>query len=179
MKKYSTLALTLGITAIGGLVLAQTAYADDSKDTIAKVTVEAGALSLPTVDNIDFGSQTITGEDMELSNKDAKIVINDLRGSSSKGWTLTAKLKEGNFSGMGLKFNPQIITNDEVAVASETQHLNTDLQLVSSIADDKIVNTEFDTSVALGATLNIPAKTKANSYSTTVVWNLAETPETR
>lgn len=179
MKKVFKLALILGIATIGEIISAHAVRADISKETTAQVTVIAGDLSLTKVDNINFGSQKITGSDIELSNNEAKIVIDDLRGASSKGWSLTAKLKEGDFSGIGLKLNPEITHNFDVAKATNTENLNTSPQLVSAIADDKISNTELDTSITLNATLSIPAKTKANSYNTTIVWNLAVTPETR
>lgn len=179
MKKISTLALALGIFTIGGLVLTQTANADDSKDTTAQVTVEAGNLTLTNVDNIDFGKETIKGKDIDLKSNIGSVSIEDLRGSNSKGWTLTAKLKEGDFNGLGLKFSPTITSNEEVAIATETGYLNVDEQRVASVSDDNIIDTEFDTMLDLNATLNIPAKTKANTYTTTIVWNLASTPETR
>lgn len=179
MKKISTLALALGISTIGGLVLTQTANADDSKNTEARVTVEAGDLTLTSVNDINFETKKISGEDITIQAVDSEISIQDLRGSSNKGWTLTAKLKEGDFNGLGLKFSPKITSNEKVAIATETGYLNVGGQQVASVSDESIVETEFDTVLNLKPSLNIPAKTKANTYTTTIVWNLASTPETR
>lgn len=179
LKKNNLLVLSLGFIVIGGLTISQVVNADEEKQTTAKVTINAGDLTLTNVDNIDFGSTTIAGSDVDLSENTATVSIEDFRGSSSKGWTLKAKLQEGNFNGMGLKFTPEITENISIASASATENLNTEDQLIASVSDDDILNTEFDTAMRLNATLNIPAKTKANTYTTTIVWNLAATPETR
>ncbi|MBE9897204.1 hypothetical protein G8C15_18020 [Enterococcus casseliflavus] len=180
MKKISKLALVLGISTIGGLVLAQTTTANaDEQTSNAQVTVKAGELTISQLTDLDFGTETIAGKDIDLTSTNGKVGIEDFRGSSSKGWTLTAKLQDGDFNGLGLKFSPTISANSEVARATETENLNIEGQLVASVDDESIINTEFDTMLDLNASLNIPAKTKANTYTTTIVWNLAATPETR
>ena len=179
LKKVNLLILGLGIIVIGGGSLSKIAHADDSKQTTAQVTIDAGDLTLTNVDNINFGSTTIMGSDIDLFEETATVSIEDFRGSSSKGWTLKAKLQEGDFNGMGLTFSPEITANSNTVLASTTQNLNTEDQSVASVSDDNILDTEFDTSMRLNAALNIPAKTKANSYRTTIVWNLSATPETK
>lgn len=179
MKKISTAALSLGLLTVGGLILTQTAHADSSESTIVNVSVTAGDLTIKNLTNIEFGTHTITGEDINLSSDNAFVDIEDLRGSNSKGWTLTAKLQEGDFNGMGLTFNPEVTANNTVVQATATGNLNTEEQLIASVHDADISNSEFDTSLDLNAKLEIPAKTKAATYTTTVVWNLAATPETK
>lgn len=179
MKKISTLALALGISTIGGLVLTQTANADDSKDTTAQVTVNAGELTLTSVDDIDFGSLEISGEDLIAKASKTALSIEDLRGSSDVGWTLKAKLKDDNFNGMNISFeNVEVSTNGQ-SVKTVSNTLNSQDQTMLIAADETIGLTEFDTNYSFVPVLDIPAKTKANTYTTTIVWNLASTPETR
>ncbi|NSN12211.1 WxL domain-containing protein [Enterococcus faecalis] len=182
MKKLN-LFLVLSMTITGAVALNQTAHADDSKNTNASVVVNPGELKMKTVSDIQFPNVQINGTDQNVDEKEgttAKVAVEDFRGSSSKGWSLKARLKEGNFNGLGLKLVPAINTNKTAAVAAPaTQNLNTQESLVASVADDKIVGSDFDTEVQLNAKLNIPARTKANTYTTTIVWNLAATPETK
>lgn len=178
MKKISTLALALGISTVGGLVLTQTANADDSKDTTAQVTVNAGELTITSVDDINFGSLEISGEDLKAKASKTALSIEDLRGSNDVGWTLKAKLKDDNFNGMNISFEEIEHNNiDSVEIVSNT--LNSQDQTMLIAADETIGLTEFDTNYSFVPVLDIPAKTKANTYTTTIVWNLASTPETR
>lgn len=181
-KNISTLLTVSFLSTFIGLN-ARIAYADDSKNTEASVVVNAGELSIKSVDAIQFKAIKIDGTSHNVTENTgtaAKVVIEDFRGSNSKGWTLKAKLKSGDFNGLGLKFAPSILSNTSSATAAaETNNLNTQESLIASVADDKITNTEFDTSIQLNSKLNIPAKTKASTYSTTIVWNLASTPETK
>ncbi|WP_338350863.1 WxL domain-containing protein [Enterococcus faecalis] len=181
MKKMNVL-LTVGLTTFGAIALGQVAHADDSKDTQASVVVKEGDLSIKNVDDIAFTDIHLDGKAKDVQEKEgtqAKVTVEDFRGSSSKGWTLKAKLKEGNFNGLGLKLSPSLNSNKESATTvTETNSLNEEEALVASVADEKIKETEFDTEVQLNAKLNVPEKTKANTYKTTIVWNLAATPET-
>lgn len=182
MKKFSTL-LILGATISGIFVSTEAVKADETKNTQASIIVKAGDLKIKSADSIQFSDVTINGSEqniVEKSGTKSKMVVEDFRGSSSKGWTLKAKLKEGNFNGIGLKLAPSINSNKDVATAAgETQNLNTTESLVASVSDVKVVNTEFDTEIQLNAKMSIPANIKANTYATTIVWNLAATPETK
>lgn len=60
-----------------------------------------------------------------------------------------------------------------------SNEINSQDQTILIAADETIGLTEFDTEFSFIPVLNIPAKTKANTYSTTIVWNLASTPESR
>lgn len=182
MKKMNLL-YGLSLLTVGFGLLNQTVYADDEKSTEAIVTVNPGELTIKSVDGIQFEDVQIDGTDKDIVEKEegkSKVAIEDFRGSNSKGWTLKAKLKTGDFNGLGLKLVPSINSNKNSAVAATaTQNLNNQESLVASVADDKISTTEFDTEIQLNAKLNVPAKTKSNTYKTTIVWNLAATPETK
>lgn len=184
MNKLKLMTVIMGLTT-SGVFFVQNAHAE-VKETEASVVVKGGELSLKSVDNINFTDVKINGKDQDVIEKDnentpkAKLNIEDLRASESKGWSLKAKLKEGNFHGMGLKLAPTITANGQAAeTVKETQNLNTDEQLVASVSDDKVKDSEFDTEMMLNAKLNIPSKTRANSYSTTIVWNLTTSVETK
>ncbi|WP_429969550.1 WxL domain-containing protein [Enterococcus sp. AZ179] len=178
MKKISTLVLTLGISTIGGLVLAQTAHADDSATTNAQVAVTAGDLKIISVGDIDFGSQKISGGDLTAKASTTKVSIEDLRGSSDVGWTLKARLNDNSFDGMTFSMEETQISNG-YSVDFGSNEINSQDQTILIAADETIGLTEFDTEFSFIPVLNIPAKTKANTYSTTIVWNLASTPESR
>lgn len=182
MKKNYTLFALAALSVTLGLG-AQRVSADDTKNTEASVVVNAGELNIKSADAIQFKAITIDGTSHDVTEKDgtsAKVSLEDFRGSSSKGWTLKAKLKSGDFNGLGLKFAPSVLSNASSATAaSETSNMNTQEALIASVSDDKIPDTEFDTSIQLNSKLNVPAKTKANTYTTTIVWNLAATPETK
>ena len=175
MKKISL--VVAGLATIGVLGLGQSAHAEE---TTAQVKVNSGGIKISEAKNITFEDVTVTkgGSTAEETDK-SSITIEDLRGSSSKGWTLTAKLKDKNFDGMNLNVKPKIESNAGVATAGSETILNSDPQTIATVADDKIVGTEFDTKVSLNATLGVPQEQLANTYTTTIVWNLAEGPGTK
>ncbi|MBC1952688.1 WxL domain-containing protein [Listeria welshimeri] len=173
MKKIS---LVVGLATIGVLALGDSAHAEE---TTASVEVKSGGMKISNATNITFNDVTVSKDGTTANEKEASsISIEDLRGSSSKGWTLTAKLKDENFKGMGLKLVPAIESNSTVATAGTPENLNAEPQTVASVADNKIKNTEFDTEVSLNAKLNVPATQLATNYTTTIVWNLSEGPGT-
>lgn len=175
MKKISL--VVAGLATIGVLGLGQSAHAEE---TTAQVKVNSGGIKISETSNITFEDVTVAkgGSTAEETDK-SSITIEDLRGSSSKGWTLTAKLKDENFKGMTLNVTPKIESNTGVATAGSKASLNSDPQTIATVANDKIMGTEFDTNVSLNATLGVPEKQLANTYTTTIVWNLAEGPETK
>ncbi|MGX7173944.1 WxL domain-containing protein [Enterococcus ratti] len=182
MKKINLVGVVcLGAIIIGGVMQNQMVHAD-SKSTQARVVVNPGQLSIKSADNLVFADIQIDGTDHvvhEPEGTNAKVTVEDFRGTTSKGWTLKAKLSEGNFNGLGLKLTPALNTNTEVAtVATNTSNLNNQDQLIASIDNDRIANSDFETEILLNATLNIPKNTKVNTYTTTIIWNLAEGPET-
>ncbi|MGC3749219.1 WxL domain-containing protein [Enterococcus faecalis] len=182
MKKIY-LIIVLGFFTLTGMFLEQNVNANESRTTEAKVVVNPGELKFKSVDNIQFEDVKIDGKNKEIFEKGtlkAKVSIEDFRGSNSKGWILKAKLKDSNFSGMSLKLLPSINFNKDAAtVESDIPNLNSQEVVIASIADNKIMSTEFDTEIQLNASLTIPARIKAATYSTTIVWNLATTPETK
>ena len=175
MKKISL--VVAGLATIGVLGLGQSAHAEE---TTAQVKVNSGGIKISETSNITFEDVTVAkgGSTAEETDK-SSITIEDLRGSSSKGWTLTAKLKDENFKGMTLNVAPKIESNGKVATAGSKTSLNSGPQTIATVADDKIVGTEFDTKVSLNATLDVPEKQLADAYTTTIVWNLAEGPGTK
>ncbi|MGN5996929.1 WxL domain-containing protein [Enterococcus faecalis] len=175
MKKISL--VVAGLATIGVLGLGQSAQAEE---TTASVKVTSGGIKISETSNITFEDVTVAkgGSTAEETDK-SSITIEDLRGSSSKGWTLTAKLKDENFKGMALNVIPKIESNAGVATAGSKTSLNSAPQTIATVADDKIVGSEFDTNVSLNATLGVPEKQLANTYTTTIVWNLAEGPVTK
>ncbi|MET1943966.1 WxL domain-containing protein [Enterococcus faecalis] len=175
MKKIS---LVLGLATIGALGLGQSAQAEE---TTASVKVNSGGIKISEATDITFNDVTVAkGGSIGTTEKDkSSITIEDLRGSSSKGWTLTAKLKDKNFDGMALNVKPKIESNAGKATAGSETSLNSDPQTIAAVADDKIVGTEFDTKVSLNATLDVPETQLESTYTTTIVWNLSEGPGTK
>ncbi|EOH8749938.1 WxL domain-containing protein [Enterococcus faecalis] len=175
MKKISL--VVVGLATIGVLGLGQSAHAEE---TTAQVKVNSGGIKISEAKNITFEDVTVAkGGSTAKETDKSSVTIEDLRGSSSKGWTLTAKLKDENFKGMALNVIPKIESNAGVATGGSKTSLNSAPQTIATVADDKIVGTEFDTNVSLNATLGVPEKQLANTYTTTIVWNLAEGPVTK
>ncbi|MGC2990379.1 WxL domain-containing protein [Enterococcus faecalis] len=175
MKKISL--VVAGLATIGVLGLGQSAHAEE---TTAQVKVNSGGIKISKTSNITFEDVTVKkgGSTAKETNK-SSITIEDLRGSSSKGWTLTAKLKDKNFEGMALNVAPNIESNNTVAKPGAAANLNSTAQTIATVADADIKTTEFDTNVSLNAKLTVPEKQLANTYTTTIVWNLAEGPGTK
>ncbi|EGO7756653.1 TPA: WxL domain-containing protein [Enterococcus faecalis] len=175
MKKINL--VVAGLATIGVLGLGQSAQA---AETTAGVEVVSAGIKITEASNIDFGKIQVTKEGVTVEEEEASsISIEDLRGSSSKGWTLTAKLKDTTFDGMLLNVTPKIESNAGTATAGPNGSLSATPLTIAEVADDKIVGTELDTKVSLNATLDIPAGKLANTYTTTIVWNLAEGPGTK
>ncbi|MDG6120830.1 WxL domain-containing protein [Lactococcus formosensis] len=180
MKKVNL--AVAGLVALGTVAFVPSVNAaeNQSGETTSSVEVKPGMLTIKEFpESIAFESQTITGKDMTAKeSEESSISIEDLRGSSSKGWSLNASLKgEENFKGMALTLSPEITANGDVATSTE-QTLNSKGQPIVTVADGDITKTDFDTSMKLHAKLDIPAKQLANTYSTTIVWNLTEGPGT-
>lgn len=175
MKKINL--VVAGLATIGVLGLGQSAHAEE---TTAKVKVNPGGLQILEASNIEFGEIEVSKEGVTIEEEEASsISIEDLRGASSKGWTLTAKFKDTTFDGMALNVTPKIESNAGTATAGSKGKLSETPITIAEVADDKIVGTELDTKVSLNATLDIPAGKLANTYTTTIVWNLAEGPGTK
>ncbi|WP_197093052.1 WxL domain-containing protein [Carnobacterium maltaromaticum] len=174
----------ISLTALAGLSIGTVAEAEDN--TTAEITVKAGSLKIRSKDDISFDSLVIDGKDHnDYEEKGtSKITIEDFRGSTSTGWNLGVKIdtgfskeKTGGDNGISLKLNPVINSNKEAATASEnTVTLNGENITVASVKDDKIKDSDFDTEIYLGAKLDIPMKTKANTYSAILIWNVTEGP---
>lgn len=175
MKKFSL--VVASVATVGVLGLGQTVHADD---TTASVVVKSGGIKISQAQNITFNDVTVTKGGTTAEEKDkSSITIEDLRGSSSKGWTLTAKLKDENFKGMGLNITPKIESNATVAKAGTAADLNSQPVTIATVADADVKTTDFDTNISLNAKLTVPEKQLADTYSTTIVWNLAEGPGTK
>lgn len=169
MKKIS---LVVGLATIGVLGLGQSVHAEE---TTASVLVKSGGIKISDTKNINFNDVTVKKGGTTATEKDkSSITIEDLRGSSSKGWTLTAKLKDENFKGMGLNVTQKIESNATVAKPGSAAYLNSQPQTIATVADADIKKTDFDTNVSLNAKLTVPEKQLATTYTTTIVWNLAE-----
>lgn len=175
MKKIN-LAI-VGLAALSVLSFGQTAHAEE---TTATVNVNSGGIKISEATNIDFNDVTVSKGGTTTTEKNkSSVSIEDLRGSSSKGWTLTAKLKDNNFDGMSLNVVPKIEANTGVAEAGTKSTLNSQPQTIAAVSDENIASTEFDTNISLNATLDVPEKQLSNTYTTTIVWNLAEGPVTK
>ncbi|HGW2895121.1 TPA: WxL domain-containing protein [Enterococcus faecalis] len=177
MKKISL--VVVGLATIGVLGLGQSAHAEE---TTAEVKVISAGIKIIEASDIDFGEIQVSKDGVTVEEEEAEassISIEDLRGESSKGWTLTAKLKDTTFDGMLLNVTPKIESNAGKATAGSKGSLSATPLTIAEVADDKIVGTELDTKVSLNATLDIPGGKLANTYTTTIVWNLAEGPGTK
>lgn len=175
MKKISL--VVAGLATIGVLGLGQSAHAEE---TTAQVKVNSGGIKISDAKNITFEDVIVAKGGSTATEKDkSSITIEDLRGSSSKGWTLTAKLKDENFKGMVLNVAPKIESNSTVAKPGSSADLNSQPQTIATVADTDIKTTEFDTNVSLNAKLTVPEKQLATTYTTTIVWNLSEGPGTK
>lgn len=174
MKKISL--VVAGLATIGVFGLGQSVHAEE---TTASVLVKSGEIRISDTKNITFNDVTVKKGGTIATEKDkSSITIEDLRGSSSKGWTLTAKLKDENFNGMGLNVAPKIESNSTVAKPGSSADLNSQPQTIATVEDTDITTTDFDTNVSLNAKLTVPEKQLATSYTTTIVWNLSEGPGT-
>lgn len=172
MKKISIVAV--GFVTVGVLRLGDIAYAEE---TTASVKVNSGGIKISEIKNITFNDVTVRKGGLIATEKDrSSVSVEDLRGQNSKGWTLTAKLKDENFKGMELNVAPKVESNTNAAKAGAAANLNSQSQKIASIADMDIKTTEFDTNVSLNVKLNIPEKQLANTYTTTIVWDLVEGP---
>lgn len=175
MKKISVAVLSLA--TVGVLALGQSVQAEE---TTATVTVNSGGIKISNATNINFNDVTVSkGGSTSTEKEKSSVSIEDLRGSSSKGWVLTAQLKDKNFDGMSLNVVPKVEANTEVAEAGAKSTLNSQPQMIATVSDEKVASTEFDTNVSLNATLDVPEKQLSNTYTTTIVWNLAEGPVTK
>lgn len=175
MKKINL--VVVGLATIGAMGLGQSVHAEE---TTASVLVKSGGIIISETKNITFNDVTVKKGGTTATEKDkSSIAIEDLRGSSSKGWTLTAKLKDENFKGMGLNVTPKIESNTTVAKAGSAADLNSQPQTIATVADADIKTTDFDTNVSLNAKLTVPENQLATTYTTTIVWNLAEGPGTK
>ncbi|GEU13478.1 hypothetical protein QuyetLC_24580 [Bacillus anthracis] len=175
MKKTSLVLLSVGVLSTGGLLLEQTAHAEESSVT---TTVNAGPNTIKSVDAIEFEKIILNGEEQKAEDtRAAKVAIEDFRGSETDGWTLTAQLKDAAFDGLTVSFAPQITKNSDIATAKAVS-LTKSAQEVAGVSDDKIKDTAFDTEVTLNASLKVPANTKAKTYTSTIVWNLQSGPGT-
>lgn len=174
MKKIS---LLVGLAALSALSFGQSVHAEE---TNATVKVKSGGIKIANVTNINFNDVTVSKSVATTTEMDKSTVsIEDLRGSSSEGWTLTAKLKDNKFDGMSLNVVPKIEDNTAVAEAGPKATLNSSPQTIAAVSDETVASTEFDTKVSLNATLDVPAKQLSDTYTTTIVWNLAEGPGTK
>ncbi|MBO0441286.1 hypothetical protein [Candidatus Enterococcus ikei] len=130
-----------GIAVVGILGLGQSAYADE---TSASVNVNSGGIKISQATDITFNDVTISKEAATVTEKEkSSISIEDLRGESSKGWRLTAKLKDENFKGMALNISPEVISNTAVEKAGITANLNSHEQPIAYVADTDIKYTNF------------------------------------
>lgn len=175
MKNISL--VVAGLATIGVLGLGQSVQAEE---TTATVKVNSGGIKISEATNITFNDVTVAKGGTTATEKDkSSITIEDLRGSSSKGWTLTAKFKDKAFDGMALNVTPKIESNATVAKPGSSTDLNSQPQTIATVADTDIKTTDFDTTVSLNAKLTVPEKQLATTYTTTIVWNLAEGPGTK
>lgn len=176
MKKINL--VVAGLATIGVLGLGQSAHA--AEETTAQVKVNSGGIKILEAKNITFNDVTVAKGGSTATEKDkSSVTIEDLRGSSSKGWTLTAKLKDENFKGMGLNVAPKIESNNTVAKPGTAANLGSTAQTIATVADADVKTTEFDTNISMNAKLTVPEKQLAKTYTTTIVWNLAEGPGTK
>lgn len=186
MKKINLAAAVLGTITMGGLVSGLTAQADTlTGQTTTSLTVKPGTLDLTPSQTINFDDVTIKREDQTIKEKDAsKVAISDLRGSIDAGWTLKVKKTDAKDGGFGAKEDRGV--DISLAPSSEKEYVtsaaeftvNTEEQKVAEITGAKIQESDFDTEVALGANLHISSKTFAQTYKTTLTWNLTAGPET-
>ncbi|ECR3484787.1 TPA: hypothetical protein P0372_000628 [Listeria innocua] len=184
MKKISLAFLVLGTVTVGGVFSSTLVQADTlAGDTTTSVKVNPGPLDMKPDQTIAFEDVTITGKEQSINEKtESKVDISDLRGSIDTGWTLKVKKIDGETDGFGNKANRGIDvsltpTSAGYVTAAESFIVNDKEQLVASISKENIQQTEIETSIALGAKLNISEKAFAQTYKTTLSWNLTAGPE--
>ena len=158
LTTLATVALSLGLSGIN-------AHADDTgakeASTNATLNVEGGNLAITKGADLDFGTLTLSGSD-QSSTANSSIKVTDYRGSY-EGWSvkvskastdtwddaMTIDLGQGSLNEDGLNFKEQAATDGY----------------------------SLDQDLAFTATLNVPKAVKAATYSTTLVWDLSNTPE--
>lgn len=185
MKKVSLACLAclaLGVNVIGSSAsIGQADTLSGNSDTSVKIN--PGPLDLAPDKTIAFDDITINGKEQSVNEKEkSKVNISDLRGSMDTGWTLKVKKVDGKSDGFGEKKSRGIdISLSPTSVAYVTPAksfvVNDIEQTVASISTENIKNTEFNTSIGLGAKLEISEKAFAQTYKTTLVWNLTTGPE--
>lgn len=186
MRKISLACLVLGTVIVGGICSSTLVQAADTLagDTTTSVKVNPGPLVVKPDKTITFEDITIKDEDQKIDEKTkSKVDISDLRGSIDTGWTLKVKKIDDDKDGFGNKSDRGIDihltpTSVDYVSAAESFTVNDKEQKVASISQEKIKDTEHNTSVALGAQLNISKDAYAQTYKTTLMWNLTAGPET-
>lgn len=173
-----TLLMLSGVFGSGTMVRAD----EREGETKATVTVKEGPLSITKSDDIEFDAFTLNGQNQNdyAEKGKSQVTVEDYRNSDNVGWSLSVKLKDKGFTenGIALKVTPNAVSNSDVVMpGSPKMSLNLENQIVASVSDEQIQTSDYETVIRLGAALDIPAKVKAKSYSTTLVWNLQATPK--
>lgn len=196
--------MVLGLMVVAGFlgtstVVANAADTDNMNTSTGDVTFSSGTLSLSVVDNtnLSFGKRTISAANETWNALTTPTVkVSDLRGTNA-GWSLT--VAQGQQFNTKTNASGSALTNAELTVAStkvssDDSKVNTgsatlnpgtttsgtttngDANTVASAlaGDGNGISTfKFD-----GSTLTVPGATPklAQGYTTTLTWNLGDTP---
>ena len=188
--------MVLGLMVVAGLLGTSTVVANAADtDSTGDVTFSSGTLSLSVTDNtnLSFGSSTISAADTTLNASTTPTVeVSDLRGTND-GWSLTVA--------EGQQFNTasgSALTNAALTVASTKVSSDSPVNPKNATLTPGTTTSGTTTNGAAGtvasasdgdgngvstftfgsSTLAVPGATTklAKAYTTTLTWNLGDTP---
>lgn len=180
---FGTFALSIGMCL---LLPPSSIKAAMSSNSNSSVSFQAGALSILSVPNFDFGTWEISPLNRTYSlQSDASVAIADLRGTTS-GWTLTvrqeAQLKTQQnevLEGAQIMMKDGSVTpNNSASIPSQIQLIPGNTATVMSASGNSGSNLIQATWQAKNVSLTVPGSTSkfATQYTSTLTWTLAEVP---
>ncbi|MEJ6348927.1 WxL domain-containing protein [Holzapfeliella sp. He02] len=174
IKLFSALLVSNAVAVTGNLnkVDAADTTGDTGKNSTASIQINAGNLEIADKKDITFSPVTLNGQNHNnhQENSNSFIKINDFRGATT-GWKLSVT-SDNRFTdnGINLYFNPKA-DNSNVKTDSQNLLINNEAQNVAYMGSANR-ETPLTSQINLNAYLNIPANARANSYETTLTWNL-------
>jgi hypothetical protein len=190
--------MVLGLMVVAGLLGTSTVVANAADtDSTGDVTFSSGTLSLSVTDNtnLSFGSNTISTTDTTLNASTTPTVeVSDLRGTNA-GWSLT--VAQGQQFNTATDASGSVLTNAALTVAStkvssdstvNTGNATLTPGTTSGTTTNGAAGTVASASDGDGngistftfgsSTLAVPGATTklAKAYTTTLTWNLGDTP---
>ena len=186
-KKVYVGSLVLGLLLVICYMLpASKVKAAMSTNSDSSISFQAGALSILSVPNFEFGTWEISPVNRTYSlQADASIAVADLRGSTS-GWTLTVKQETQLKTQQNEELSgAQILMKTGTATPSTAITLPSQIQLIpgnaatvmtcSGNAGSNLIQATWQ---GKNVTLTVPGSTSkyATQYTCTLTWTLADVP---